>query len=161
MPAKPRSKAKKRPAAKPRPKRAALAAAGNGATVACWEDDPGDPNLPQPPAPIQVSAPDPAAAPLPFAIGGRAPPPQTYDPGTANFRFYAAACALRRTADFWGAIVPAGTQWEVGGVLPVDLDSGVDLNAFYTRGGFGDAPGLHFFHDTVLGTTFYSGESPD
>src|SRR6185295_11542200 len=44
---------------------------------------------------------------------------------------------------------------------PVVLDDGVDLNAFYTRGGFGDAPGLHFFHDTVGGRTFFSGESPD
>ncbi|HVR07187.1 MAG TPA: hypothetical protein VMW75_04010, partial [Thermoanaerobaculia bacterium] len=33
--------------------------------------------------------------------------------------------------------------------------------AFYTRGDFGDAPGLHFFHDAVRGRTFFSGESPD
>jgi len=132
-----------------------------GATVACWEDDPGDPTQLPAPAPITVAAPDPSAAPLPFKIAGSTPAPQVYAPGTANFRFYAAASALRRTADFWGAIVSSGTGWELGKILPVLLDSGVDLNAFYTRGGFGDAPGLHFFHDTVGGHTYFSGESPD
>jgi hypothetical protein len=43
----------------------------------------------------------------------------------------------------------------------VILDDGIDLNAFFTRGGFGDAPGLHFFHDNVAGRTYFSGESPD
>lgn len=57
--------------------------------------------------------------------------------------------------------MPAGTKWFIGPRLPVILDDGVDLNAFYTRGGFGDAPGLHFFHDSVGGRTFFSGESPD
>ena len=39
--------------------------------------------------------------------------------------------------------------------LPVALDSGVDLNAFYTRGdAFQDTPGLHFFHDKVAGQTY-------
>jgi len=159
MPAKTSSKTRKSPAAKVKPRRAAQATAS--ATVACWEDDPGDPSSQPALTPIEVPAPDQGARPLPFAIGGAAPPPQVYNPGTREFRFYAAASALRRTADFWGAIIPAGTQWEVGRTLHVDLDSGVDLNAFYTRGGFGDDPGLHFFHDTVAGRTFYSGESPD
>lgn len=130
-------------------------------TVACWEDDPGDPKVQPPPQPIVVSAPDQSATPLPFKITGATPPPQVYDPGTPSFRFYAAASGLRRTADFWGSIVPAGTSWEPGKTLSVILDDGVDLNAFYTRGDFGDAAGLHFFHDTVGGRTFFSGESPD
>ena len=129
--------------------------------VACWEDDPGDPNQQPPLAPITVSPPNQSAQPLPFKIGGPTPPVKVYQPGTANFRFYAAACALRRTANFWGGIVPSGTRWEIGAVLPVILDDGVDLNAFYTRGDFQENPGLHFFHDTVSGRTFFSGESPD
>ena len=129
--------------------------------VACWEDDPGDPSLQPSLAPITTAVPRQSAQPLAYKIKGAVPMPRVYAPGTANFRYYAAACALRRTADFWGPILPAGTKWQVGSVLPVQLDSGVDLNAFYTRGGFGDSPGLHFFHAAVSGRTYFSGESPD
>ena len=48
-----------------------------------------------------------------------------------------------------------GIPWEVGTILPVDLDFGVDLNAFYDR------EGLKFFHGTAAGRTVFSGESPD
>ena len=143
---------------------AALASEATAATsklVAVWEDDPGDPASHPPLVPIQVPAPNQAAKPLPFKIGGGTPPAQVYQPGTPNFRFWAAAAGLRRTADFWSKIVPNGTKWEVGNTLPVQLDSGVDLNAFYTRGGGGDSPGLHFFHQAEGGRTFFSGESPD
>lgn len=112
-------------------------------------------------APVQVPAPNQAAKPLPFKISGTVPSPNIYQQGTREFLFYAAACALRRTADFWGAILPAGTAWQLGSTLPVELDSGVDLNAFYTRGDDQDSPGLHFFHDTVKGRVYFSGESPD
>lgn len=132
-----------------------------GVAVACWEDDPGDPKSQPALAPIHVPAPNQAAKPLPFKIGGTAPAPNIYQPGTREFLFYANACALRRTADFWGNILPTGTSWEIGSTLPVNLDSGVDLNAFYTRGDGEDSPGLHFFHDTVKGRVFFSGESPD
>jgi hypothetical protein len=132
-----------------------------GAAVACWEDDPGDPKSQPPLTPITVAVPNQSAQPLPYKLGGKAPAAQVYQPGTSNFLYYANACALRRTADFWAGIVPAGTSWNVGNVLPVNVDSGVDLNAFYTRGGGGDAPGLHFFHDSVGGRVFFSGESPD
>src|SRR5713226_4517877 len=154
--------ARKRRAGKRVATQASKAAAGaSKPTVSTWEDDPGDPHLQPPLVPISVAVPNQAAQPLPFRISGPTPPPKIYQPGTANFRFYAAASALRRTADFWGSIVPQGTRWEVGARLPVVLDDGVDLNAFYTRGGFGEAPGLHFFHQSVAGRTFFSGESPD
>ncbi len=130
-------------------------------TVACWEDDPGDPKLHPSLTPITVPAPNTATQPYAFKIGGTAPAPAVYEAGTPNFRFYSTAAALRRTADFWSTIVPTGTSWQIGKVLPVTLDSGVDLNAFYTRGDFNDTPGLHFFHDSVGGRTFFSGESPD
>jgi hypothetical protein len=137
------------------------AATAAGATVACWEDDPGDPKSTPTLHPITVPVPDQSAKPLPFKIGGKAPAPATYQPGTADFLYYAAAAGLRRTADFWGSIVPSGTQWQVGATLAVDVDSGVDLNAFYTRGDGPDAAGLHFFHDSVGGRVYFSGESPD
>jgi hypothetical protein len=132
-----------------------------GALVACWEDDPGDPAVQPALAPIQVPVPNQSAPPLPYKISGTAPQPNIYQPGTPEFRYFAAAAALRRTADFWSSIIPAGTSWEIGKVLPVELDSGVDLNAFYTRGDGQDSPGLHFFHDTVAARVYYSGESPD
>jgi len=129
--------------------------------VSTWGDDPGDPSVQPALQPITVAVPNFAPQPLPFKISGPTPPPAVYQVGTPNFRFYAAAVALRRTADFWGLIIPQGTPWQVGKVLPVILDDGEDLNAFYTRGEFGEPPGLHFFHQEVRGTTYFSGESPD
>jgi hypothetical protein len=129
--------------------------------VASWEDDPGDPKVHPGVSPIQVSLPNQSARPLPFKLSGRAPSPQVYQPGTAEFLYYANASALRRTANFWGTILPSRTKWHIGAVLPVNIDSGVDLNAFYTRGGGGESPGLHFFHDAVSGRVYFSGESPD
>jgi hypothetical protein len=73
---------------------------------------------------------------------------------TGDTRERSIAEALRRGADFWRALLP-GPSWEVGSILPVDLDFGVDLNAFYDR------EGLKFFHGTAAGRTVFSGESPD
>src|SRR5215472_888128 len=84
-----------------------------GKTVACWEDDPGDPKLQPALTPITVSVPNQAAQPYSFKLGGAAPAPAVYAVGTANFRYYATASALRRTADFWGSIVPKGTHWQI------------------------------------------------
>jgi len=138
-------------------------APGQAATilVACWEDDPGDPKVQPPLVPITGSVPNQSAQPFPFKIQGTPPPPNVYQPGTPTFLYYALACALRRTADFWGGIVKAGTKWQVGAILSVVADDGVDLNAFYTRGGFGESPGLHFFHEAVGARVYFSGESPD
>jgi hypothetical protein len=151
----------KKKSGKTRKSRAGSQPGGTNVLVACWQDDPGDPALQPVLVPIQVPVPNPSAQPLPFKIVDKTPPPSIYQPGTPQFLYYANACALRRTADFWGGIVPGGTQWEVGKALPVNLDSGVDLNAFYTRGDGQDSPGLHFFHEAVAGRVFFSGESPD
>jgi hypothetical protein len=126
--------------------------------VLSWEDDPmSAPGV----SPIQRPVPDLANARLATKIDGPAPPPKVYTRGTKEFRFWATAEALRRAADFWGGIVPSSFTWQVGAQLPVHLDVGVDLNAFYSRGGGGDRPGLSFFHDTVGGVTFFSAESPE
>lgn len=144
-----------------RPTRSSRRTVKSSEDVACWEDDPGDPGDAKPLAPITVPAPSESTAPMPFTIGGAVPPPRIYQAGTAGFLFYAAACALRRTASFWGPIIRPVAKWQTGRVLDVQLDSGVDLNAYYTRGGFGDTAGLHFFHESVGGRVYFSGESPD
>jgi hypothetical protein len=120
-----------------------------------WEDDPGAPTAPRHPSARPV--PKLASTPLPIRIDGKAPAARQYEPGSAEFRYWVAAEALRRAADFWGATLPNGTRWHAtnGARLPVRLDQGIDLNAFYDR------HGLHFFHETVKGITVFSGESPD
>jgi hypothetical protein len=62
---------------------------------------------------------------------------------------------LRRAADYWASRVPPGTHWQRGHVLPVQLNAGVELNAYYDRAR------LSFFRDTVQGQMIYAGESPD
>jgi hypothetical protein len=98
--------------------------------------------------------PDLAAKPLAFSFPKPAPKPGLYQPGTLEFRYWTAAEALRRGADFWAAQVPLA-NWEVGPVLKVILDEGTDLNAYYDR------KALNFFHGPSPKGTVYSGESPD
>lgn len=121
-------------------------------SVLAWEDDPVSAT---PARPISAPVPGLGRSPYPLTLSGKAPTPKAYTKGTADFRYWSAAVALRRGADFWGALVPAGTLWQPGGTLKVTLDHGVDLNAYYDR------KGLWFFHERVAATTVYSGESPD
>src|SRR5438309_583639 len=136
--------------------RAAAAEAKPKGVVNAWEQDPGDGA--QPSGGQVIQRPVPVLREQPFSIRivnpASAPEAKPHPPGTAEFRYWTAAEALRRGADFWGALVP-GIPWEVGAVLPVDLDFGVDLNAFYDR------EGLKFFHGSAAGRTVFSGESPD
>jgi hypothetical protein len=126
---------------------------GASKEVAAWEDDPGPPDAPN--TPVSHPAPDLAAAPFPCAISIPAPS-EDADPTTPGFRYWAAADALRRAADFWGGICPE-PAWHptVGPKLTTHLDEGEELNAYYDR------EGLRFFHEGVGGHVFYSGESPD
>jgi len=117
-------------------------------TIRAWEDDPATGVL------VDRPVPNLAKKPLAFAFPTPAPKPAVYQPGTAEFRYWTAAEALRRGADFWAKRVPL-TKWEVGPVLKVLLDEGVDLNAYYDRNA------LNFFHGPLPGGTCYSGESPD
>jgi hypothetical protein len=123
--------------------------------VRAWEDDPGAP--PSRRTPVLRPRPDLARKPLPVGIASAPPTPDSSQVGTAEFRYWNLAEALRRTADFWGSLMPAETTWHstVGQALQATPDSGDDLNAYYDR------EGLRFFHHTVGGITVYSGESPD
>src|SRR4051794_38153298 len=96
---------------------------GAGANeISVWEGDPEE-NVQ-----VRVARPDPSKAPLAFSIEGAVPQPGS-QPGTDSFRYWTAAAALRRCADFWGPRVPSG-EWQLGPTLPVLLDAGVDLNAY-------------------------------
>jgi hypothetical protein len=150
---------RRRPAARP--------AAEAAAVIQSWPTDPmgGQP-------PVQVPAPELPGTQLPTRIvdPAQAPAPQVYSVGTGEFRYWTAAEVLRRAAELWSAAGPSAWNPEIGAALPVRLDEGVDLNAYYSRQEF--APqnikqGLSFFHDAVRDAstgqqiTVYSGESPD
>jgi len=124
--------------------------------VNAWTNDPGSGAKPDGGKKIKRPAPKLATMPLALAIENPATAPKAalYAAGTAGFRYWTAAEALRRAADYWGAVLP-GVSWQPGATLPIDLDQGQDLNAYYDR------VGLRFFHDTSGGRTVYSGESPD
>ena len=116
--------------------RAAAVDAKPKGVINAWEQDPGDGA--QPSGGQVIQRPVPVLREQPFSIRivnpSSAPEAKPHSPGTADFRYWTAAEALRRGADFWGALLP-GTSWEVGSILPVDLDFGIDLNAFYDREG--------------------------
>jgi len=125
-------------------------------TVSAWEQDPGSKDKPDGGQLIQVPTPVLGQSPFSIAISNppKAPNPTIYSPGTDEFRYWALAAALTRGKDFWGKQLP-GVSWEVGNQLPVDMDHGEDLNAYYDR------VGLRFFHGTAAGRTVFSCESPD
>src|SRR5438270_2354816 len=98
----------KKKAAPPAAKKAAKKTTKNAPppaanAVLAWEDDPASTTSP---APIQRPVPNLGEARLGIKIDGTQPPPKVYARGTAEFRFWVAAEALRRAADFWAAIVP-------------------------------------------------------
>jgi len=119
------------------------------ATVLAWQDDPmsGMPAISRP-------VPKLAKPPLKYKFKGATVKPGVYEEGTPQFRYWTAAEALRRGGDFWAPLLGV-KHWQPGAVLPVSLDKGVDLNAYYDRSE------LAFFHQAVGGKTIYSGESPD
>src|SRR5436305_14149764 len=106
--------------------------------VNAWEDDPE--------SGVEVSRPVPELShkPLAFSFPNPIPAPESYPPGSAQFRYWTAAEALRRGADFWAPLLPVH-NWEPGDTLAVLLDEGEDLNAFYDRNA------LNFFHGPGAG----------
>ena len=122
------------------------------ARIQSWVDDPASPwGLMERPAPVLD------ARPLAFSISGEAIPVGVYDPGTAGFRHWTAADSLRRTADLWAPLLGRHRvkRWQPAETLPVTLDAGSDLNAYYDR------TQLVFFHSGRGKAAVYSGESPD
>lgn len=122
--------------------------------------------------PLHLAVPVMPGAKLPTRIiaPATAPVAQVYPLATAGFRYWTAAEALRRAAAFWTAAGAKAWHRDVGASIPVRLDDGVDLNAYYARNDFAPEDikqGLSFFHDTVRDavtgrqTTVFSGESPD
>jgi hypothetical protein len=128
----------------------------SSAEILAWQDDPGQPDSQN--QPIDRPVPETNQAPFPSEIAEAAPAPGGAA-GSSEFRYWAAADALRRVADFWGGVAGDDVPWHstVGPSLTVNLDNEEeeDLNAFYDRSG------LSFFHAQVGNRTFYSGESPD
>jgi hypothetical protein len=122
------------------------------AVIQAWIDDPASPwGLMERPVPALD------AAPFSFSIVGEAIPAGRYEPGTADFRHWSAADSLRRTADLWAPLLARQkvNRWQPGATLPVSLDAGSDLNAYYDR------TKLAFFHAGRGKAAVYSGESPD
>ncbi len=96
-----------------------------------------------------------ALGPLPMQILGDAVKPGIYTPGSANFRYWSAADALRRARDVWKPYLPEGLQWQSGPTLDIQLDAGQDLNAYYDR------KSLAFHRGQVKGKDIYTADSPD
>jgi len=118
--------------------------------VNAWMDDPENGT------PIQRPAPALENGNLSYQIQDDEVPLGFYAVGTASFRYWNAAEALRRGADFWQARIPQLAWFEgIGPKLPIFLDDGFDFNAFYDR------TALKFFHGNATGGTVFSGESPD
>ncbi|SIO23771.1 Fungalysin metallopeptidase (M36) [Singulisphaera sp. GP187] len=129
--------------------------------ITIWEDDPFSEESPtrnptlSPTIAVQVPVNNNTL--LQTRITEPAVTPGEYSPGTANFRFWVAAEALARGINFWAGLLPSGTQWTtVNKPMGVGLDSGDDLNAFYSR-----TAGLRFFHRVVRNVAIFSAESAD
>ena len=162
MPSRSRSAARRRPSltrkTRTRTTRPATRAA-KSVTVRSWEDDPGDPRTRPALEPIAVKPPSASAAPYPFAVTEKAPAAEAIRP--ARRRFVTSLRRPRFVAPRTSGVRSCrGTSWQVGARLPVRIDDGVDLNAFYTRGDDGEAPGLHFFHASVGGRVFFWVRAP-
>src|SRR5437016_4811312 len=73
--------------------------------INAWEDDPGAAAQPSGGQVIQRPIPVLRDQSLPIRIvhPARAPEAKPHAPGSAEFRYWTAAEALRRSADFWGA----------------------------------------------------------
>ncbi len=132
-----------------RPVRRGAAKRASPATISAWQDDPAS-GLDVISRPI----PDLSKGPLKYRFKGTAVVPGVYAKGTPQFRYWTAAEALRRGGDFWAPLLGVA-KWQPGPVLGVNLDKGVDLNAYYDR------TELAFFHQKLGQVTYYSGESPD
>jgi len=111
--------------------------------------------------PIRIDEPTNTQPLLQTQIIGQQPDPDVYQPSTPEFRYWDANSALARAINFWGPLLPSGTQWSTDQQpMQVNLDEGEDFNAFYARDS-----GLNFFHGQVDNVappmTVFSAASPD
>lgn len=124
-------------------------------SVSIWKNDPGSGQ-----GLITLPEPNLKATELQFRFDQPAPlpkPGETPDAGSQDFRYWHAATWLRIGADFWAKHIP-NASWQPGSSLPVILDAGEDLNAYYDR------RALNFFHGPSgegEGKLVYSGASVD
>jgi hypothetical protein len=83
-------------------------------------------------------------------------PEGVFAPGTTGFLFWQCREAALAAVEAWEASAGPHTRWQGNrSRLPLRQDAGVDLNAFYDRASFS------FFHQTVAGRLFQSGQSTD
>jgi len=143
---------------------AAKTVAAAAGRIQIYEDDPFleavSGSSPVPADPIRTDVPTNTQALLQTQIIGPQPDPEVYDPSTPEFRHWNADSALARAINFWGPLLPSGTQWTTDQQpMQVNLDEGEDFNAFYARDS-----GLNFFHGLVDNVappvTVFSGGSP-
>ncbi len=121
-----------------------------------YETDPGSGANPTGGPLITTAIPNPASPAPALHLQAAPAPAGMYSPGTPQFRYWDAAEAACRARNMWHAYAGLAS-WNpaVGAALPVLLDQGIDLNAFYDR------HALNFFHASVAGRVVFSCESPD
>jgi hypothetical protein len=115
--------------------------------ILIWENDPA--------SGVVVMADKPSISTIPFKY--TFPPPRldpNPHPDTREFRYWNAAAALRRGADFWGPKVDR-SEWLRGPALGVSLDLGPGWNASYDR------RALNFYHGVTSTGNIYAAASPD
>jgi hypothetical protein len=85
-----------------------------------------------------------------------ATPEGTLAPGTSGFLFWQCREAAIAAIEAWEASAGSHSRWQGNrSTLALRQDAGEDLNAFYDRASFS------FFHRTVAGALFLSGQSTD
>ena len=124
--------------------------------VLAWEDDPESEGA----APVRIPVPGDPLTRWQLNLIGHAPEAAEYPVGTPEFRYWTARAALVRCRDFWRDVSDdlglSDIAWQTGSQLPVTLDAGVQLNAYYTPWN-----GLTFYHDVVDGQEIHVAESAD
>ena len=131
-----------------------------GATVACWEDDPGDPKSQPRLRQSRFQCPIRPPSHCHSKLAGQSRRPAFISRGRAN------SCSMQTLARCAGRPIFGAASCRL--VHLGRLATRCRLTwipcrpeRFYSRGDGEDSPGLHFFHDTVKGRVFFSGESPN
>ncbi len=146
-PAPPPLKGKAQPAAKTK---AAAPPATSNAQVAVYELDP-ESGI----KPVKRSTPSLTLGTMPISFLGTAQKAGTYAPGSAGFRYWNCAEALRRSRDLWRPYLADDANWQHGSALEVQIGVSHELAACYDR------KTLTFNGAVVHGKEIHSADSPD